>query len=172
MGEMMMKQMQMRGRSGSAGSVRPQVGTRRADEAGEGFTAARSALDDPNLANVSIVGLIYIFNKPPDPPPAPATTQPVGTTQPVAGTTPAAGTPSTPAESAATGADAADKSDSARVTCRFDSRVPARSDRGGQPAAAAATSGTTTSSGVSTASTATSDPWRAISLGTMVWLRR
>jgi hypothetical protein len=103
----------MGGRMGSAAAARPQIGTRPGDEGGEGFSIARSALDDPNLANVAIVGLIYIFNKPPDRPPAPAATQPGGTTQPVAGATAAAGTPSTPAESAATGADASEKSDSA-----------------------------------------------------------
>jgi hypothetical protein len=110
MNEMMRAMMKGRG---SMPGARPPAMMRGGEEGGEGFSAARSALDDPNLANVAIVGLIYIFNKPPDPPPVPAATQPAGTTQPVAGTTPAAGAPVTPAESAATGADAVDKSDSA-----------------------------------------------------------
>jgi hypothetical protein len=107
--EMMMRSGMMKARGGSSIGARPQAMMRGGEEGGEGFSAARSALDDPNLANVAIVGLIYIFNKPPDPPPAPSATQPGGTTQPVAGAIPAAGTPSTPAESAATGADAADE---------------------------------------------------------------
>jgi hypothetical protein len=110
MGEMMRAMAKGRG---SMPGARPPAMMRAGEEGGEGSSSSRSALDDPNLANVAIVGLIYIFNKPPDPPPAPATTQPAGTTQPLAGTTPAAESPVTPAESAATGADADDKSDSA-----------------------------------------------------------
>jgi hypothetical protein len=106
--EMMMRSMRgmMNSRAGSPAITRPPAAMRGAEEGGEGYSVARSALDDPNLANVAIVGLIYIFNKP-DPPPAPAVTQPVGTTQPVAGTT------SAPAETAASAADAAEESDSA-----------------------------------------------------------
>jgi hypothetical protein len=99
--EMMMRSGMMKARGGSSIGARPQAMMRGGEEGGEGFSPARSALDDPNLANVAIVGLIYIFNKPPDPPPAPATTQP------------AAGTPAAPAESAATGAEPAEKTDSA-----------------------------------------------------------
>jgi hypothetical protein len=94
------------GRSGISGP-RPSFGARggAGDEGGEGFVPARSALDDPNLANVAIVGLIYIFNKPPDAPPAPPTAQPAETTQPVAGATPATEP-----------ADAADKTEPAGAT--------------------------------------------------------
>ncbi len=101
-----------RGR-GMMPGARPPGMMRGGEEGGEGFSVARSALDDPNLANVAIVGLIYIFNKPPDPPAAPAATQPTGATQPVAG---AAETPLAPGESAATGADAVEKADSADET--------------------------------------------------------
>jgi len=70
----------------------------------------RSALDDPNLANVSIVGVIYIFKKPPEEksgatPPA----SPAPSATPSAATAPVAPAPAT----AAPGATADDPSKSA-----------------------------------------------------------
>jgi hypothetical protein len=102
---------------GRSGAPKAGIGLRSGDEGGDAYGGAtRSALDDPNLANVAIVGVIYIFNKPPDPPPAPASAQP-GATPPVAATTPAAETPAGEAPAAAEASDAvadtADKTESA-----------------------------------------------------------
>jgi hypothetical protein len=104
----------MRGAPRSGGLPTPKSsGFRNADEGGEGYSSSRSPLDDPNLANVAIVGLIYIFNKPPDAPPAPASAQPAAATQPVAGTIPATETPAAASETSETAADTAEKTESA-----------------------------------------------------------
>jgi len=74
----------------------PRAG-RPTDDGGEAasMSSNRSALDDPNLANVAIVGTIYIFNKPKPaaaaPGGAPPATTPANATPPVAAVP--AGTP-------------------------------------------------------------------------------
>ena len=58
--------------SGKVGgiSAKKTPAPRSIDESGEISGNTRSALDDPNLANVAIVGVIYIFNKPKEEPAA------------------------------------------------------------------------------------------------------
>ncbi len=76
------------GRSG-AGKTPPSSKvppSRSSDETGESsLSSARSTLEDPNLVNVAIVGVIYIFNKPDAPPVAPETQTPAEGQPAVAG---------------------------------------------------------------------------------------
>lgn len=86
-----------------AGGVRPPagfgppprggIGPRPGEEADNGPAGSRSPLDDPNLARVAIVGLMYIFKTPPEAPAAPETPA-----APAAA--PVAGEPATPAAAA------------------------------------------------------------------------
>jgi hypothetical protein len=85
------------GMKGSGASPRG-GGARVSEESIEGSSSNRSPLDDPNLSNVAIVGVIYIFNKPVEKPgaasptpSAPPTSSPAAIS-PVA-TAPAAGAP-------------------------------------------------------------------------------
>jgi len=80
------------------------------DESGEGSFNPRSTMDDPNLANVSIVGVIYIFKKPP-----PETAAPAAPQQSTAGAVqPAPGTAAVPAAEAKSTADESDDSEPAK----------------------------------------------------------
>jgi len=91
----------------------------RDSESGSGTTSfAPSALDDPNLARVSIVGLVYIFLKPPELPPTTTPAQSPGASPaPVAAAAadPAAATTTeaeTAADDAGTAGDADEKPES------------------------------------------------------------
>jgi hypothetical protein len=93
------------GSSAASGkSSRPirQPASRGDDEAVFQSQGERSALDDPNLAHVAIVGLIYIMNKPEEKAPV------AGTPSPATVTAPASTSPTAPASAPQTGAPAAE----------------------------------------------------------------
>jgi hypothetical protein len=113
---MMKKSGQMIGSSGKSAPVR--TAPRGNDEGGEGFGAQTAAAkEDPNLAHVAIVGLIYIAKKPPEEktpatPPAPGGSS---------NTPPAANSPAPPAvagpgKTNGTEADSAEATDPATGT--------------------------------------------------------
>lgn len=105
------------------GGAPPRAVPRALEEGDDGPANTRSALDDPNLARVAIVGLIYIFKAPPEPVATPAAPQPPGapaaaadadkTGAAAAGETPAGADSAPSAEDDPTPeSDAAEKSDS------------------------------------------------------------
>jgi hypothetical protein len=108
------------GMGGSPGMPRgghsgPKAGAPRStDESGESSFNARSAndpMDDPNLANVSIVGVIYIFKKPP---PETAATSAAQQTPPAAGQS-GQGTAAEPAAEVKPTDDASEDSEPAKA---------------------------------------------------------
>jgi hypothetical protein len=101
------------GTVGRPAASMPARGARPSEEGvAETSASSRSAFDDPNLANVAIVGTIYIFNKPkPAPAPpggAPPATPPANTTSPAA----AAASGTTAVEPTGDGAKPGDVSES------------------------------------------------------------
>ncbi len=98
------------------------VGARPGEGAENAAVSSHSPMDDPTLARVSIVGLMYIFKTPPEPvatatetPVAPAAAPAAGDATAPAAESPSTGTDSAPAagDEPASEPDAADKPDAA-----------------------------------------------------------
>ncbi len=78
--------------SGGRGGNAPPARTRGGEDGGGDLLNNRSVLDDPNLAHVAIVGLIYIVKKPPEdktPPAAPPASSPAAPAVAAPGVAPA-----------------------------------------------------------------------------------
>src|SRR5262249_8712786 len=112
----------------------PRRSERDSDRSFEGMSAANtpSPLDDPNLARVAIVGVIYIFQKPPELPVTP-------TPRPAA--PPAAPLASVSGEPADAAADPAASSDAAAAGDADEKPEPATDESTDDPATAAPDAG-------------------------------